>query len=87
VPHIIDELLARWLVAPPPSTEVIPSPPSVEGRVMEGRSVAVCALGPPLVGASMMVVREPIEAHVLLPSSQVPDTRSSSIQVAMTQCI
>jgi hypothetical protein len=42
-----------------------------------GCSVAVCTIGPPLVGASVMVVREPIEAHVLLPLSQVTETRSS----------
>jgi hypothetical protein len=49
--------------------------------------VAVCALGPLLVGASMMVVHELTEAHVLLPSSQVPETSLSSVYVAMTQCI
>jgi hypothetical protein len=87
VPHIIDELLGRELVAPPPLTVVIPSPPSVEGRAVEGRSVAVYAHDPPSVGASVMVVHEPTDAHVLLPPSQVSVTRSSSVQVAMTQCI
>jgi hypothetical protein len=56
----------------------------MESMVAEGRSVAVCALGPSLVGASVMVVHELIEAHVLLPSSQVPETSLSSVYVAMT---
>jgi hypothetical protein len=34
-----------------------------------------------------MVVHELTEAHVLLPSSQVPETSLSSVYVAMTQCI
>jgi hypothetical protein len=84
VPHIIDELLGRELVTPPPSTEVIPSPSSVEGRVVEGCSVAICAHGPPSVGASVMVVHKLTDAHVLLPPSQVLLTRPSSVQVAMT---
>jgi hypothetical protein len=36
MPRIVDELLGRELVAPPRSTEVIPSPSLVEGRVTEG---------------------------------------------------
>jgi hypothetical protein len=72
---------------PPPLTKVIPSSLSVEGRVAEGCSVAVSTHGPPLVGASVMVVRELTNALVLLSSSQVPVTRLSSVEVTMTQCI
>jgi hypothetical protein len=86
LPRIINELLGRELVAPPPSFKDIPSPPRVEGRVAERCSVAVCTPGPLLAGASVLVVRDPTEAHVLLPSSQALETRSSFVQFAMTQC-
>jgi hypothetical protein len=49
--------------------------------------VAVCAHGPPSVGASVMVVCESTDAPVLLPPSEVLVTRPSFVQVAMTQCI
>jgi hypothetical protein len=88
IPRIIDELLGRELPPPPalpPSTVVIP--PSVEGRVAKECSVAVCAHGPLSVGALVMVVREPTEDHVLLPSSQVLEIWPSSIQVTVTKHI
>jgi hypothetical protein len=55
--------------------------------VTKGRSVAVCAHGPPSVGASVMVVHESAEAHVLLPPSQVQKIWPSFVQVTMTQRI
>jgi hypothetical protein len=40
VPSCVEELLDRELVTSTPSTEDIPSPPAVEGKVAEGSSVA-----------------------------------------------
>jgi hypothetical protein len=51
VPHVIMELLGTKLVAPPPLAEDIPSPPTVEGEVVEGCPVVVCAPSPQVVSA------------------------------------
>jgi hypothetical protein len=45
VPCVVEELLGRELVVAPPLDEDIQSPSTVEGKVEEGRSVAICAPG------------------------------------------
>jgi hypothetical protein len=71
---------------PPPTVEDTPSPPAVEGKVVEGCSLVVCAPSP-VSGSASVVVHEPTGAHVLLSTSQMSETRSSSIQVVLPQRI
>jgi hypothetical protein len=56
--------------------ELVVAPPSAEDIP-----------SPPTVGRKVEVVHEPTEAQVLLSLSQAPETRSSPVQVTMTQCI
>jgi hypothetical protein len=45
----------------------------------------VVACAPPhLSGSASVVAREPIEAHVICSSSQMPETRLSSVQVVLS---
>jgi hypothetical protein len=57
VPHVVEELLGRELIASPPSTEDIPSPPAVGGggRVAEACPVVTCASSPPSVRALVVI--------------------------------
>jgi hypothetical protein len=82
VPHIIEELLGAKLVAPPSSSEDIPSSSVVAGEVVEG---CICAPSPPIVSASM-VAYETAAAQILSSPSQVPEARSPSIQVVTSPC-
>jgi hypothetical protein len=81
VPRVVEELLGAKLVAPPPSTVDNPSPLAVGGKVEEGFSMIICAPSLSTVTASV-VVCEPTAMQLLLLPSQVPETRSSFVQLA-----
>jgi hypothetical protein len=83
VPRTIEELLGCEKVAAPPLDEGIPSPPAAGGKVTRG---TVPTPVPPSMGASVEV-RQPTEEQALLSPSQESVTRSSFVQVTMTQCI
>jgi hypothetical protein len=84
VPHIVEELIGREMVAAPPLEKDFPSSLTTGDKVAEVRSRVIC---PPSVGASVVVVCEPTEAQVFLSPSQESIARSSSARVVMTQCI
>jgi hypothetical protein len=62
VPHYIEELLGRELVASPPSAEDILSPPAVDNKVVVGRPVAVVDAYPEPSEVDSLLTPEPVEA-------------------------
>jgi hypothetical protein len=62
VHRCIEELLGRELVASPPSTEDILNPPAMEGKVVEGRPMAVVDAYPEPFEVDNLPTPEPIEA-------------------------
>jgi hypothetical protein len=74
VPHVVEELLGREVVAPPPppSVEDIPCPLAMGGKVVECPMV-ICTPSPPSVRVSV-VVHQLATAQVLVSPSQVLET-------------
>jgi hypothetical protein len=62
VPHYIEEILGRELVASPPSAEDILSPPAVDNKVVVGRPVAVVDAYPEPSEVDSLLTPEPVEA-------------------------
>jgi hypothetical protein len=79
VPRVVEELLGTKL--PPPPAKDTPCPATVVGKVAEGCSVEIYA-PPPLSESASVVVHKTTRAQ-LLPPSQMPESRSSFVQVAL----
>jgi hypothetical protein len=74
VPHVIEELLGREVVAPPPPlVEDIPCPLAMGGKVVEECPMVICTPSPPSVRVSV-VVHQLATAQVLVSPSQVLET-------------
>jgi hypothetical protein len=84
VPHVVEELLGREVVAPPPtfppsstpplpSFKDIPCPLAMGGKVVEECPMVVCTPSPPSVRVSV-VVHQPATVQVLVSPSQVLET-------------
>jgi hypothetical protein len=75
----------RKVGCPPSSFEDIPSSSVVVGEVVAGCRVVICTPSPLTVSASV-VAYDIVVAQILSSPSQVPEVRSPSVQVVMSQC-
>jgi hypothetical protein len=85
-PLVVVGTVAKGELVAAPTAKDTPCPPAVVGKVVEGCSVVDCAPPPSSRNASV-VVHGPTGAQILLLPSQMSETRSSSIQVVLSQRI